>query len=43
MFFFENHAENDVGALFPDPFLTFNEALCEVKASALAFSFTIFQ
>ena len=42
MFFFGNHAENEVGTLVPDLFLTFNKPLYEVKASGMQLSFNIF-
>ena len=33
IFFFKNHAKNEVGRLIPDLFLFFEEPLCKVKAS----------
>ena len=42
MFFFKNHAENEIGAEVPDLFLFFKKALYEVKASGLQVSFNIF-
>ena len=41
MFFFKNHAENELGRLVPDLFF-FQKALYEAKASGLQLSFNIF-
>ena len=42
IFFFENHAENEAGRLFPEVFLFFfKKTSYEVKASGLQFSFNI--
>ena len=41
IFFFKNHAENEVERLVRNIFLFFKEALYEVKASGLELSFDI--
>ena len=41
MFFFKNHAENEVGRLIPDLFLFFKKDLYEVKTSGLQLRFNI--
>ena len=43
MFFFKHHAENEAGRLVLDPFLFFEKALYEIKASSLQLSFDIFR
>ena len=43
MFFFKNHAENETERLVSDPFLSFEKASQEVKASGLQFIFNIFR
>ena len=42
IFFFKNHAENEVEGLFPDLYWI-SKNLYEVKASGLQFSFNIFR
>ena len=41
IFFFKNHAENEVGKLVPDFYLFFKKALYEVKASCLLFQYIL--
>ena len=42
IFFFKNHAKNELGELVPDLFLFSKKALCEVKANGLQLTFNIF-
>ena len=42
IFFFKNHAENEVRKLVPDLFLFSEKALYKVKASGQHLSFNIF-
>ena len=43
IFFFKNHAENEVRRQVPDFFLFFKKALFKVKASGRQFSFNVFR
>ena len=43
IFFFKNHAENEVETPVPDLFLFFKKALYKVKASGLQLGFAIFR
>ena len=43
IFFFKNHAENELGGLLADLFLFFKKNSNEVKASSLHLSFDIFR
>ena len=43
LFFFKNYTENEAGRLVPDPFLFFEKAYYEVKASGLQLNLDIFR
>ena len=42
IFYFKNHAENEVGRLVPELFLFFKKALYKAKTIVQYFSFNIF-
>ena len=43
IFFFQNHAENELRGLVPDLFLFFKKALRKVNASGAQLVFTVFR
>ena len=43
LFFFKNYTENEAGRLVPDPFLFFEKAYYEAKASGLQLNLDIFR